>query len=295
MCSASGAVALDDNHFAVADDEGNQIRIYHNQREGKPVSILDLNSFLELDPRHGEADLEGAARVGQLVYWIGSHSRNPEGKLRLNRHRFFATQIEIKKRKATLTPIGRPCKDLLAQLVAEPKFKTLRFAEAASLPPKSPGALNIEGLAAAPNGSLIIGFRNPIPDGNALLVPLLNPEEVIAGKKARFGEALHVDLGGLGIRDFAYSEAGYVIVGGHADGQGHSKLFHWSGGAKPPETVEVKHFKQFNPEAVIIYPRFGLERIQILSDDGGVREDGRRCKDLPNPDDRIFRSFWVKP
>ena len=30
------------------------------------------------------------------------------------------------------------------------------------------GGFNIEGLAAAPDGSLLIGLRNPIPQGRAL-------------------------------------------------------------------------------------------------------------------------------
>jgi hypothetical protein len=34
-----------------------------------------------------------------------------------------------------------------------------------------PGGLNIEGLAATPDGQLLIGFRNPLSEGKALLLP----------------------------------------------------------------------------------------------------------------------------
>ncbi|MBI3417754.1 MAG: DUF3616 domain-containing protein [Verrucomicrobia bacterium] len=293
MCSASGAVALDEKHFAVADDEGNQIRIYHNQRAGMPLKTIDLTSFLELDARHAETDLEGAARIGDRIYWIGSHGRNPEGKVRPSRQRFFATDISGKKNQFDLAPAGRPYKGLLTDLSTEPKFKSFHFEEAALRSPKQPGALNIEALAAAPDGHLLIGFRNPIPEGRALIIPLLNPDEVIAGKRPRFGEALRPDLDGLGIRDMAYVRGGYLIIGGHFDGQGHSKLFRWSGGDDQPSQLDVKHFKQFNPEAMVTYPKRGWDAVQVLSDDGSLANEGQRCKDQKDPRAQSFRSFWV--
>jgi len=54
------------------------------------------------------------------------------------------------------------------------------FEEASHLAPKTPGALNIEGLCATPDHKLLIAFRNPLPQSKALLIPLENPEQVIA-------------------------------------------------------------------------------------------------------------------
>ena len=37
--------------------------------------------------------------------------------------------------------------------------------------------------------SVFVGFRNPVPQGRALLVPLLNPREMMTGARAQLGPA----------------------------------------------------------------------------------------------------------
>jgi hypothetical protein len=60
---------------------------------------------------------------------------------------------------------------------------------------------NISPLAATPDEKLLIGFRNPIPGGRALLLPLQNPIEVVREwKPVQFGTPIELDLKGLGIR-----------------------------------------------------------------------------------------------
>lgn len=181
---ASGAVAITSNLFVVADDEDNSLRLYHSDRGGPPVKEFDCNAFLEVQGKSLEADLEAGARIGDRAYWIGSHGRNKNGRERLNRCRFFATDISVTGGEVTLTPVGKPCKDLLDDLIRDPRFESFHFAAASQLTPKAADALNIEGLSATPEGHLLIGFRNPIPQGRALLIPLLNPNEVIEGKAA---------------------------------------------------------------------------------------------------------------
>jgi hypothetical protein len=77
---------------------------------------------------------------------------------------------------------------------------------------------------------------------------------VIERKPARFGDAILLDLDGLGIRDMAYLDGQYLIIAGHPDGSGHSHLYFWRGGSARPERIEVRHFKEYNPEAIIVYP-----------------------------------------
>ena len=61
--------------------------------------------------------------------------------------------------------------------------------------------MNIEGLAATADGKLRIGFRNPRPGGEALVIPLLNPAPVVdSGAAPVFGELARLDLAGRGIR-----------------------------------------------------------------------------------------------
>ena len=73
----------------------------------------------------------------------------------------------------------------------------------------------MEGLAARPDGSsLLIGLRNPVANGRAVLIPFLNPREVVNGEaKPKLGTPITLDLGGRGIRSLDYSEArrAYII------------------------------------------------------------------------------------
>ena len=91
---ASAAVAVTEDLVIVADDEDNVLRIYKTGG-GMPVYSFDLSRFLQVEQEHSEADIEGATRVGNRIYWITSHGRNADGKIRPNRYRFFATDIEV--------------------------------------------------------------------------------------------------------------------------------------------------------------------------------------------------------
>jgi hypothetical protein len=187
MCDASAVVPAGSEHFVVADDEDNILRVYSRIRGDAPISQTNLSSFLRVDPKSPEVDLEGAAPLGDRVYWISSHARNKNGKERPSRHRFFATTISASNGVAAVNPVGLPYANLLADLLSEPRLKQFNLAAASRRAPKTKNALNIEGLCATPAGHLLIGFRNPNPRGQTLLVPLLNPAELIEGRTARFG------------------------------------------------------------------------------------------------------------
>src|SRR4051812_47683104 len=75
ICDASAAVALDAKHFVGGDDGGNALPIYERGKP-EPVGTYDLSRFLIDRKRGSEFDLEGAARVGDRIYWIASHGRN---------------------------------------------------------------------------------------------------------------------------------------------------------------------------------------------------------------------------
>lgn len=288
----SAAVAIDSQFFGNANDEDNVIRLYHRERGGEPAQTIDLSSFLEVDPRSPETDIEAAARIGNRAFWITSHGRNKNGKERVSRHRFFATDIRTNEHGIQILPAGKPYQDLLDDLIAAPQLKKFDLATAAARAPKSSGGLAIEGLAAMPDGRLLIGFRNPVPEGRALLVPLLNPDEVIDGKHAQFGEPIQMDLGGLAIRDISSWQGEFIIIAGRYDSGGTSKLFRWPGGVATPLPMKQISLKALNPEAIIIYPDKGLREFQLLSDDSAKQKskDASRTRAEPR-----FRSVWVTP
>ena len=294
MCDASAVVAVDTGRFLVADDEDNILRLYSRERGGAPLQTFNMSGFLRVSSKSPEADLEGAARVGDRIYWVTSHALNKNAKDRPNRRRFFATQIVSSNEIVRIEPVGRPYLNLLSDLINEPRLRRFDLIAASRRAPKSGDALNIEALCATPEGTLLIGFRNPIPDEQALVVPLLNPDELLSGGRARFGDPLLLDLGGLGVRSLTRSGNDYWIMGGSFDGEGASHLFHWKGGADKPRRVEHAGLAGLNPEAIDPVIVNGANRLLVVSDDGTLKIGGKDCKEVKNPELKYFRATTIE-
>jgi len=339
---ASAAVALSNNTFIVADDENNVLRVYktNGSRQGPPlirdlpVSTHDLTAFLDIEPEHPEADIEGATMISDRIYWITSHGRNKDGKMRPNRYRFFATTVKADNGNVTIHPVGLPYKTLIHKLLKTEAMRHLQLDKATrfdagdlkkkqreKLAPKEQG-LNIEALCASADGkTLYIGFRNPRPydkkdpAAKALLVPLRNADSVVRrGDSPIFGEPILWDLAGLGIRSMEYSpqHKAYFVVAGPHDEAHKFVLYRWSGKKnEPPKPVrQLGAIKSdFSPEALVAFkdsPRFLL-----LSDDGAlpvrVRDrsecmedelnDDGTCpnKFLTDPKRKTFKAMWLTP
>ena len=170
ICEASAGAFIDNTHFVVASDETNRLQLYER---GNPKPIgdgIDMESFTSFD----KSDLEGAALIGDRVYWISSHSFNRQGEDKSKRKVFFATRIVKKDSKPTLVGLGS-------------RFVSLRdaIAKAAGV---EHSKLNIEGLAATPDGGLLIGLRAPLGGTDAIVVPFRNPAAVVdQGAQPEFG------------------------------------------------------------------------------------------------------------
>jgi len=295
MCDASAAVVLDERHFLVADDEVNSFRIYSTDAAGPEVQAIPWDAFLNASGtfKHSEADIEGGTRLGDTLFWVTSHGRNQDGKWRPNRHHFFALRVVNEDGRFTAHAVGTPYNRLAIELATSPVSAGLGLAEALGPPhetedelaPKDEG-LNIEGLTVDQEGTgLLLGFRNPLPQGNALLVPLRNPMELVTeGRKPVFGEPiqlrLHVRLRGteyaLGIRSIEYSPADqkYVIAAGPSNAGGVFAIYSWSGAndERPQllqSTAAVLQQKDFAPEALLVFDQ--RPHLLLLSDDGAMR------------------------
>jgi hypothetical protein len=296
MCDASAAVALDANNFVVANDEDNVIRVYSHTEPKRPRAQLDVSTFLGMKPTQ-EADIEAATRIGDRVYWITSHGRNSEGQERPRRQRLFATDIQLIDGQVTIKPAGAAYEGLLNDLIKAPQLAKLKLAAAAGKKPEAQGGFNIEGLASTPGGELWIGFRNPLFEGKALIVPLINATQLLTrdAATARFGEPLFLALGGRGIRSIEYSAERheYLIAAGPFNGKGNFALYRWSGkAAETPRQIPNVSLGTLRPEAMAVYPG-NPDKIQVLSDDGDETIDGSRCKDNPDAGKRRFRSTWI--
>jgi hypothetical protein len=294
MCDASAAAAVDANRFIVADDEDNILRLY-SRSGGEALGEFDMSEFIgnQGKKKAKEADLEAAAQLGDQVFWIASHGRNSKGKDVPERQRLFATTMTMQDGKVKITPSGKPYNALLDDLVKDPALAKFGLEAAAKLAPKAPGGLNIEGLAATAKGHLLIGFRSPAPEGKALVVPLVNPREVINGKPAKLGEPVLLDLQGLGIRSIERVGQKYVIIAGATGAEEQvPKLFEWDGKALPKPVPGVT-LAGLNPEGVAFHSNDEKGEYFILSDDGTRSVDGTDCKSLKDPSMKQFRGRTI--
>ena len=289
-CDASAAVALVAEHFVVGDDEHNTLYIYR-RGQAQAIASLNLSKFLDTGADR-ESDIEGAAAIGQRIYWITSHGRDGKGSARPARHRFFATEV-LPGNPPALKPVGERYTRLLHDMEESAVLKPYKLGDAARLTAEADGGFNIEGLAATPAGTLLIGLRNPLPQQRALLIPLENPGEVIAGQRARFGPPIELDLGQRGIRSIERVGESYLIAAGPPADSGSFALFRWSGrpgdAASPLTGIKLDDLR---PEALFAIPH--TSQVQLLSDDGGVTIDGIKCKKLP-ASRQTFRSLIVTP
>jgi hypothetical protein len=288
-CDASAAVFIStmSHKFLVADDEDQhhtRLRLYDADRDGPPLEVFHLdNSCLRPDPEEPEIDIEASAWLDGCVYWIGSHSRSKKGKKRLSRQRLFATKIS---ETGEPTIVGQPYETLISDVALacgldlDPK-----------LPPKE-GGLSIEGLASAPDGELLIGLRSPLFHKKALLLPLLNPADVVtSGAKAEFGVAMMLDLDGKGIRSIDYWPARhshYILAGPAGSGSAADFcLYRWSGSlATKPEGYDRLDFTKLGigpdaaAEALLIQE--AEETVYVVFDEGNRMVGDVPCKESPH-------------
>lgn len=279
--------------FVGATDEDNEFRLY-DVKGGPSLKTLDVGvdaavkSALGLTTI-GECDLEGAAKIGDLIFWIGSHGRDQHAKEKKERQVLFATKLSGIGKDAKLEVAGKIYTQLIDDLLRDSALSSFDLAKAATLAPKREGALNIESIA-ADGGKLWIGFRNPQSKAkDALLVPLLNPTEILEKRaRAKLGDPLLLNLGGLGVRDMVAWNDGFLIIAGDfvdrfQPGAKPSRVFSWTPGTEPKD-IGVD-FGDLNPEAIMIMHEGDTARILILSDDG--KYPGRNGKNA-------FRGVWLQ-
>jgi Protein of unknown function (DUF3616) len=279
--------------FVGATDEDNELRLY-DVKGGLSLKTLDVGvdaavkSALRLE-KIGECDLEGSAKIGDLIFWIGSHGRNKDAQEKKERQVLFATKLSGVGKDAKLEIAGKVYTQLIDDLLKDSALAAFHLTKAVMLAPKDEGAVNIESLA-ADGDKLWIGFRNPTSKAkDALLVPLLNPTDIIEkSARAKFGDPLLLNLGGLGVRDMVAWKDGFLIIAGDfvdrfQPGAKPSRVFSWKPGTEPKD-IGVD-FGDLNPEAIMIMADGDKAGILILSDDG--KYPGRNGKN-------IFRGVWLQ-
>ena len=301
MCDASAGASLGENLFVVVNDEDNALRVFDATQDGLPRHVFDAEKtekFLKLERKGQEADIEGAARIGDRVYWITSHGNNRKGRPRPNRYRLFATRFQQSGSQFDLSFEGKPYRDLRRDMLTslEKSDPELSRAIAARLY-KAPedGGLNIEGLAATAEGGLFIGLRSPTVHGHAVVVPLTNPAAVVDDKDPPgFGKPILLNLGGRGIRSIEYSDSdgSYLIIAGPVADKKSFQLWRWSMKDDRFSLTKLQEldFGKVSPEALIIQPS-GKEGLLLL-DEGDRPVGNKPCKEA-DENKRSFHSVRV--
>ncbi|MFE0246675.1 DUF3616 domain-containing protein [[Kitasatospora] papulosa] len=306
---ASAAVDVGGGYAVVADDESNTLRLHDLSVSGAPVRTWDVASKLGVSK---EIDIEGAARVGNTVYWTGSLGNNKDGAYKSARNTVFTTTVTGSGAATQLT-VGGSYRRLRDDLIAWDEANGDRFGFAAGTEdgqaPKQVDGFNVEGLEFAPGSTTTayVGFRAPLvppkAGGKALLVPVTNFDKVAgSGAKAVFGTPVQLDLGGLTIRDIRKNAADqYLIVAGSWAADDNSDpyaLYRWDGvaGHAPVKVTELPTTDPGGWEAVVSVPDLTAAgaRAQVITDAGAadLYGDGTEAKDLGHAEWKKSRATW---
>jgi hypothetical protein len=208
----TGGAALGGDRLLLVSKERNTGALIRDAsarlRSGRVIPADDELLTGRLAGRVALEDLQDAASdEAGSAFLIGSHARTPRGdspeeRYRITRLRFDAAGSVVEARQSG---------SLLDAIVNELPF----LADSIRRTPAKAG-LSIEGLAAAPDGQLLVGFRSPTvtesslrPHGgqeDAVLVRVRNPDAIFAdpAQPAVLGDVVKLDLRGQGIRGMCY-------------------------------------------------------------------------------------------
>ncbi len=258
---ASTALAIDADWMFVADDENQLLRLYSRTNSGLYQGGFDFTAALALTDIDGgaprEVDIEASTRIGNRLFWLGSHGNQATGSNnpRPNRRRVFATELTGSGDTAALSYSGR-YDHLLTDLIAWDDANGhglgaaalgLAAASAPNVSPEIASGLNMEALTIAPDGTTaLLAFRAPrLPTPTrtqALVIPVLQFDTLVTGAapgsrppgSAAFGTPIFLDLGGRAIRSLERNGfSDYVIAAGPSGAADlpalDFRLFRWSG------------------------------------------------------------------
>jgi YDG domain len=327
---ASTAQMIDNDLMIVADDENQALRMYDRNNSGLPINSFDFTTSLGLTDISGgnprEVDIEASAKVGNRIYWMGSHSNSSSGGNRPNRSRFFATDIAGTGNASTLSYIGRYDNlktDLLAWDASNghglgANFLGLTASAATGIAPEiaDGSGFNIEGFEIAPNNTTAyICFRAPLQTTTtrtkALIIPLTNFTNLVSGNPtsttATFGTPIQMDLGGRAIREMKRNTSGeYLIMAGPNDGATgiapkDFRFYTWTGNPADAPILRNANLTALNSngsfESIVDLPSplLANSNLQVLVDNGDAvfYRNGVIAKELPQNNHKKFRSEFI--
>ena len=249
---ASTAIALDANFMVVGDDEASVLRVY-DRSGGAAVVEWSYSAALA---NGGELDLEAGTRIGDNLYFIGSHSNSRTGAEANSREFIFTVNVSGSGANTVFTFGSKAgLETTLATWDSSnahgkgADYFGFTASAANGVVPELVNGFSIEGLTASQDGSqLFLAFRAPQTATTARNMAVIVPVTVASVLTATpvFGAPIELNLGGRGIRSIEKSSGGtdYLILAGPAGSASTEvtndfRLFRWDGVSTNPVELDV--------------------------------------------------------
>src|SRR5262249_32923073 len=163
------------------------------------------------------ADIEDVATSPQGdIFLITSHSLSRKGKASPKRKHLV--RLRMNRDTSEIENAMINFHDLWSDLPAELKESTKHRPGEKDAQDHYNAGFNIEGLAWAPEGDLLIGLRSPTIESQALVLRLKNPNNIFDKPEEPVTLTIESKLAleGMGIRGMCYDEErkGYWIIAG---------------------------------------------------------------------------------
>jgi len=245
----SAVAAVDSNHGVLGADEGNYAQLCLISRTDKTITITDpVKSLVKLLPRpaDSEVDIEGIAVIDATCYVTGSHGlAKRSGEFQRSRHNCFRFKIDPETGNKVGNVQTSTLRDVLQKNpVLSPYYNKILQQR----------GVNIESLAAK-NKMLYFGLRSPNLNGNAFVIEI-SPKELFESRIDKKYRLHIVRVGnGLGIREMASVENGFLIITGNAGSE--------PGNSRTPDTeTDVKDWDPSMPYYIFFWD--GAEKAEKI-------------------------------
>ena len=299
--NASTVIDVGDGYGIVGDDESNTLRLYNINGGGAPVTSWDFSTAMG---QSSEIDIEAAARVGNTIYWTGSHGNNKSGVYKAERDTIFATTVTGTGAATTLTYAG-VYTGLREAIVSWSGAHAVGLDTACALTstalPDTTTGCNVEGLEFSPDdSSAYIAFRSPVSGGDAVIVPVTNLPALVTDTATTptFGTAITLDLDNRSIREIRKnSDDEYLITAGVPDDTASAdatlgwQLYAWDGDAASapalltdlPASTGTDNEETGSWESIYTVPSAYAGTVTLLTDNGTTAfyGDGVDAKSKP--------------
>lgn len=227
----SSAVDVGDGYAIAVSSEDNKILLYKKGESNRPLKEFDFGANIGTD----NADLESMARAGDTLYVMGSHGNSSSnGDLKPARDVMFTAAITGSGTGTELTFVAKRVglrDDIKAWDVSNNNALGFAAGQADGKKANDPDGFNIEGFELAPGSTTTgyLGFRSPVKDGKAVIVPITGLNPLLTGDPA-FDDPIFLDLGGRTIREIRKnSDDEYLISAQAGSANPEWKLFAWDG------------------------------------------------------------------